>query len=274
MRPFVIAWLSKLIGTNAEFIVPGYLFCLGLGSLIAAVLMVDEAHRHGYKKSDSLAVLIVAYIAGVLGATAVPVVQVLLAYLEEGKLLIRSGLAAYGGLLGGVVGASWYLRKKRLNVWSFLDCCAPSLGLAYFFTRIGCFLAGCDYGIITQQPWAVHFPPGSLAFNDHFDQGLIDIAASGSMPVHPTQLYMSFSGLFLYFVIAQLPNKGTGSRVVAFFVGYAVLRSIIEMFRGDENRGFVGGLSTSQFIAVASTTILLSVWAKSVVQSKKNGKNR
>ncbi len=49
-------------------------------------------------------------------------------------------------------------------------------------------------------------------------------------------------------------RKFSGEVFVAWVVGYGVLRSIIEVYRGDSDRGNVGVLSTSQFIGAISVT--------------------
>jgi phosphatidylglycerol:prolipoprotein diacylglycerol transferase len=272
MRPFVIDLLARWFGDYAEYLVPGYLFFLGLGTLVAAAWMVDATARIGYPKSKTLTVLLVAYVCGLIGATLVPVVQVLDTLISEHRIIIRSGLAAYGGLIGGAVGAALSLRRQGLAVWPFLDEAAPALGLGYFFARIGCFLAGCDYGKITSSPLAVRFPPESFAYNDHVNHDLITPLADASLPVHPTQLYLSFTGLLLFFVIRAIPARGDGRRFVLYFVAYGVLRSLIEVFRGDAARGSVGWLSTSQFLALASSLVLVALWAKAVIASRDTSK--
>ncbi|MFO0659090.1 MAG: prolipoprotein diacylglyceryl transferase family protein [Polyangiaceae bacterium] len=268
MRPFVIELLAQWLGDSAEFLVPGYLFCLGLGTLVAAVWVVDATARIGYPNSKTLTVLLMAYGCGIAGATLVPVVQVLDTLIREHRLVVRSGLAAYGGLLGGAAGAAWSLRRQQLEVWPFLDEAAPALGLGYFFARIGCFLAGCDYGKVTSSPLAVRFPPESFAYNDHVNHDWITPLADASLPVHPTQLYLSFTGLLLFFVIRAVPSKHDGRRFVLYFVAYGVLRSIIELFRGDSARGSIGPLSTSQFLALVSSIVLVALWAKGVIASR------
>jgi prolipoprotein diacylglyceryltransferase len=163
-----------------------------------------------------------------------------------------TGMAAYGGLIGGTVGVIVTLRRIRRPVLPFLDAAAPAVGVGYFFARIGCFLAGCDYGLPAQVPWAVRFPRGSWAFRDHLAHGLVDRAALVSLPVHPTQLYLALAGLALFFLLRAVPARGDGRRFALLVVGYAALRSTIELWRGDASRGSVGPLSTSQLLAVAT----------------------
>lgn len=257
MRPVIVRLLAPHLGGLARWVVPTYAVMLALGALAGAVLLVDGARRAGYPRRLTLGVALAAYVGGLAGAWAVPLAQGLLAYARTGRLVFASGMAAYGGLMGGVVAGVVVLRRARVAVLPFLDAAAPGMAFGYFLARIGCFLAGCDYGVPTPRPWGVVFPPGSHAFRDHVGRGWLDAAATGSLPVHPTQLYLSMAGLTLFFLVRTIAPRGDGSRFVAYAAGYALVRSAIELLRGDEGRGFVGPLSTSQALAIVSVSLTL-----------------
>ncbi len=238
---------------------PSYVTLLVFGCLLGALVVVEETRRQGFSPRDSLLVLIAAYLAGLAGAGAVPLVQGLGAWLTEGRFVLRSGFAAYGGMIGGVVGAVVVLRRLGHPVALFLDAATPAMPLGYFFARIGCFLAGCDYGVPSSWPGAVRFPKGSYAYLDHLHRGWLTEAAPSSLAVHPTQLYLSFAGLLLFFVVRAIPPRADGRRFFVFVVGYAVLRSLIELLRGDAGRGAIGPLSTSQFLSVVTVLLVAAL---------------
>ena len=267
MRPRLVSFLEPWLGSLAALLVPTYAVMLVLGSLLAAIVIVDEARRAGFSRRDSLSVLSVAYVCGLAGAGLVPVVQGFAAWLEHGRFAAPTGMAAYGGLIGGVAGGSVVLARMKRNVWTFLDASAPALGLGYFFARLGCFSAGCDYGKVTDSRFAVAFPAGSYAFRDHVASGLLAPDAPASLPVHPTQLYAALSGVALYLVLRAVPRGPDGRRFVVLVVGYGVTRSVIELFRGDASRGHVGALSTSQLLAVLTVLVTLAAWRHARVRS-------
>ena len=60
--------------------------------------------------------------------------------------LIWGGNVFYGGLLGGIL-AAMIILKIRPQYRYLLDIAAPAIPLFHFFGRIGCFLAGCCFGI-------------------------------------------------------------------------------------------------------------------------------
>jgi len=173
----------------------------------------------------------------------------------------NGGMVAYGGFLGGFVGtaAFWWIHRFRFLAW--VDCAAPSLCLGLTITRIGCLLGGCDFGHPWNGPWAIHFPAGSPAFQQQALQGLLPAGATRSLAVHPTQLYESLAGLALLLLVMAVRRRRTfpGQAFMAFVLGYAVLRSVIEVFRADLDRGAIGPFSTSQFIAVITFLLVAAV---------------
>ena len=259
--------LEPWLGSLAALAVPSYAVMLVLGSLLGAIVIVDEARRLGFSRRDSLGVLSVAYACGLAGAYLVPAVQGVVAWSEQGRFVAPTGMAAYGGLIGGVVGGSVVLARMRRPIWAFLDAAAPALGLGYFFARLGCFSAGCDYGRITTSRFGITFPAGSYAFRDHVASGVLSPDASSSLPVHPTQLYAALSGVVLYLLVRAMRPTGDGRRFVAVVIGYAVARSVIELVRGDASRGHVGALSTSQILAIVTVLVTLAAWRRARVRS-------
>ncbi len=177
-------------------------------------------------------------------------------------LLNKGGLVAYGGMIGGFL-ASWYgCRKRKIHLLRWADVSAPSVVLGTAITRVGCLLYGCDYGRRTNVPWAIRFPSAAPAWQDHVANFGLDRASPVSFPVHPTQIYESLAGLAVFALVMYLRRvrKFSGEAFLGWVMGYGILRPIIEIYRGDSDRGNVGPLSTSQFIgllSVAAAVVLL-----------------
>jgi phosphatidylglycerol:prolipoprotein diacylglycerol transferase len=166
----------------------------------------------------------------------------------------QGGLVAYGGFLGGLVGSTVFCKIKGIRLLAWADCAVPSLCSGLAITRIGCLLFGCDFGKPWDGAWAIRFPKGSPAWNQQVHDKLLSADALQSLAVHPTQLYESLNGLILLgmLLIVRKYRKFSGEMFVAFFMGYAPLRYIVETLRADEQRGMIGPLTTSQFIGVAT----------------------
>jgi phosphatidylglycerol:prolipoprotein diacylglycerol transferase len=189
----------------------------------------------------------------------------------------KGGMVMYGGLLAVVIGGLWYLAAARLPIWKIADVGAICGALGLGIGRIGCVLAGCDYGkeVPSSFPLAVKFPsatqPGSffglavppnkthLAPDDHW--------------VHPTQVYQSLCGfltaLILYFLWRR--RRFPGQVFAAFLVLKPAYRFVIEYLRGDADRGVfqVGSftLSQAQIIGVLVAAFGVGLW---VVLARRN----
>jgi phosphatidylglycerol---prolipoprotein diacylglyceryl transferase len=152
----------------------------------------------------------------------------------------EGGLVYYGGLVGATAAAMIYLRFKKMPIWKVADVVAPSIALGYVFGRIGCLLNGCCYGRECHLPWAIRFPEGP---------GL------PTTPVHPTEVYDSLLNLGFYIFLAWLyrRKKFDGQIFGTYLVGYALLRSFVEMFRGDypPPQHYLGGWATpAQMVSI------------------------
>lgn len=149
----------------------------------------------------------------------------------------ENGFVFYGGLIGFLVFLLAFTRFKTADFVEVLNRIVPGLAFAHATGRIGCFIEGCCYGSRCDLPWAVH-----------------SVAAPGS--VHPVQLYEASLLAVLGFWLWRNENRrlqGLSQRNTAgiYLVVYAVIRFVLEFFRGDEGRGSFGALSTSQGIALA-----------------------
>jgi len=160
----------------------------------------------------------------------------------------RGGLVFYGGLIGATLAGLIYARKHSLPVWKLADVIAPSIALGSVFGRIGCLLNGCCYGRECSLPWAIHFPRG----HQTFPHG-----------VHPTEVYDSLLNLVLYLGLAWLyrHKKFQGEVFAVYLMGYAVFRSLVEMFRGDYPQYYLGGWATpAQLVSMGILVVGAILW--------------
>jgi phosphatidylglycerol:prolipoprotein diacylglycerol transferase len=160
---------------------------------------------------------------------------------------LRSGGVFYGGLLGAIVTGYFLMKRYKLPWWKTADACAPGIAVGNFFGRLGCFSAGCCWGKPTTLPWGVKFTELG-----HEITGVpIDV------PLHPTQLYESFSMLIVFFFLLWLHKhkRFSGQVILLYALIYAVIRFLIEFVRADPRGDVFGltsltGLSTSQLISI------------------------
>ncbi len=89
-----------------------------------------------------------------------------------------------------------------------------------------------------------------------------------SFPVHPTQIYESLVGLFLFALLMLIRKYRTfsGQVFLGWVLGYGILRPLIEIVRDDDQRGNVGSLSTSQFIGIVSVVLGIGLFVALAAQ--------
>jgi len=150
--------------------------------------------------------------------------------------LIWGGNVFYGGLLGGIL-AVMIILKIKPQYGYLLDITAPAIPLFHFFGRIGCFLAGCCFGIESFF--------GFTAYHSIVEE------ANG---IHrfPVQLLEALVNLVLFVILDNFRRKNLFRQnlLYLYLLFYSVARFFIEFLRGDEYRGFVFFLSTSQIISI------------------------
>ncbi len=174
----------------------------------------------------------------------------------------QGGLAYYGGLVGGTGAAVYVLFRDRLPVLKVADVTAMGVAMGLFFGRIGCFLGGCCYGLVTHHMFGTSFPAWSAASEGQFREGLLPHPGQPSLPVHPTQLYEAIGCLAISVFLSQWGyrhKRFDGQISVLFLALYAVLRFGLEFLRADD-RGLWFGVSTSQWLSVAVLAACAALW--------------
>ncbi|MBK5278004.1 MAG: prolipoprotein diacylglyceryl transferase, partial [Bacteroidia bacterium] len=114
--------------------------------------------------------------------------------------------------------------------------------IVHGFGRIGCFMAGCCYGIPTDSVFGVTFTHAACQ------------AEPLNTPLHPTQLYEAGFIFCLLAVLYFLKSRKRfeGQLFLLYLIFYAIGRGVLEIFRGDVARGFIFSdwLSHSQLISL------------------------
>lgn len=176
----------------------------------------------------------------------------------------NGGLAYYGGLIGGVGGGIWLLRRDGFPVLLGCDLAGAGTALGLFFGRMGCFFGGCCFGVPTDSALGLAFPPWSPASEAQWRAGQLLQPSLESHPVHPTQLYEALGCLaiagFLHFYLAR-NKRFHGQVMLVFLVAYSLLRFGIEFLRADD-RGGLFGLSTSQLLSLVITLAVIPIYAR------------
>lgn len=155
------------------------------------------------------------------------------------SFITNGGIVFYGALIGGVIGAFIGAKIAQKDLFEIEDIIVPVLPLGHAVGRIGCLLAGCCYGMEYDGICAVHYENSITGLDPH----------TGYFPVQPLEALLDvFIALYLFYYAGK-PRKKFHV-MCNYLLLYGVMRFCTELLRGDEIRGALGALSTSQWISV------------------------
>ncbi len=158
---------------------------------------------------------------------------------------LQAGGIFYGGLIAALAVAWWYMRKTHLPPLRTADVFAPAIALGHGIGRLGCFAAGCCWGVQCGRPWAV-------TFTDPAASRLVGVPLG--VPLHPTQLYEAFAEFLIFGVLYWRVGKAHASGAILglYLMLYPAARFVVEFYRfHDQGNLFGGPLDTSQWISLA-----------------------
>jgi phosphatidylglycerol:prolipoprotein diacylglycerol transferase len=161
-------------------------------------------------------------------------------YLEhplEAFAIWQGGMSFHGGLLGVVVAALLFCRRRRLPVLLTGDILVTAATVGLGLGRIGNFINGELWGRPTDLPWGMIFP------------------GAGPLPRHPSQLYeAALEGVLLLGILLWLHHRRAPAGVpfFSFFLGYGCSRFLVEFVRQpDAHLGFLwGGATMGQLLSL------------------------
>jgi len=217
-----------------------------LGFVIAYFMLVHLAKKRqlNLTKDDVSDFLLYEIIGTIAGARLFYVLAYNLKFYLANPLQIfaiwQGGLSFHGGLLGAIIAAIIFCRKKKINFYDLADITVIPLALGLALGRIGNFTNGELFGRITNVPWAVKFPD-----------------AEGFR--HPSQIYESLKNLFIFSVLWHAKNMKLpkGFLFWLFITLYSFLRFVVEFFREpDMQLGFfLGWITMGQILSVVTFSI-------------------
>lgn len=169
-----------------------------------------------------------------------------------------SGMVFYGGLFGAIAAVLIYTNvSKEISKADVFDVFAVSVPLFHAFGRVGCFFAGCCYGVESE------FGIVTYLNNSPTHYGIRRF---------PVALFEAFANLLIFVLLLCLfKKKKLYGKLVFLYLGiYAVARFVLEYFRGDKIRGFALGFSTSQLISLLVVFFLVAFVIYKLIKKSSN----
>ena len=152
----------------------------------------------------------------------------------------HGGMAFHGALLAIVIAIFGFGWKHKISPLFLGDLIVSAAPIGLFLGRIANFINGELFGTPSTLPWAMVFPRADAPAR------------------HPTQLYEAFfEGVVLFVILAYLAwdrriLAQSGTLTAVFFIGYALFRSSLEVFReqSDQTCCFLGVMTTGQLLSL------------------------
>jgi phosphatidylglycerol:prolipoprotein diacylglycerol transferase len=251
----------KLIEIGGLFL-PTYGVLLALAYLLALRVSVRLAEKEGINGQKVFDLGLWMLIASMVGAKLFSVFvdwEYYMEYPRELVGLLRLGGVYYGGFLCTTLVAVWYTHRHALPFWRIVDIFSVALPLGQAVGRVGCLAAGCCYG--KPAEWGF-----SITFRDAFAHRYIGVPLD--IPLHPTQIYLSVTGLLIFAVMWLLYRHRPPYAGWVFgwlLVVSSAFRFALEYLRGDPRGTFMNtALSTSQGVSLllASLGVALLIYLR------------
>ncbi len=169
------------------------------------------------------------------------------------------GLAIYGGVIGALLTAWLYAKKKKFTFLHLVDFGIPYLALGQGIGRWGNFFNQEAFGAPTTLPWRMN----GTVINDYLSYTMQSVDYS-KWGVHPTFLYESLLdiAIFLFLANYRKKKKVEGEVLFLYLMLYGAGRALIEGLRTDSL--YLGSLRVSQLLSVVllAAGLLLFVYRR------------
>jgi len=236
------------------------------GIILALVLTESRLRARGAESGIALDISLWAIPLGILGGRFFHVVTHPNDYFFPGADLLavfriwEGGLAIYGALIFGAVGAAIGARAAGIKFTSYLDAVAPGVLLAQAIGRWGNYFNNELFGTPTDLPWGLQIDSNNPAYPAGLPEGVL---------FHPTFLYesiWSLAGVALLLAADQRFKLRWGRMFGLYLVYYSVGRIWIEAIRIDPSEIFFG-LRINIWSALAGIALGLAVF---VIQNRRH----
>lgn len=231
-----------------------YGLIMALGMALGVFVACLTCKKRGFKSNDILILACYVLPLSIIGARLYYVLFSLEKFTSFWQIfeVWKGGMAIYGGVIGGAIGVGLYCLIHKKNFFSVADIAAPSLILGQAIGRIGCFFAGCCYGIEVTNPSQMWFPL-SVQINGVWHYSTFFYESFWNFLVFAALMLLLYFGKFI---------KERGVIVSGYFILYGIGRAWIEGLRGDSL--YIGAIKVSQLLSILlillGIAILLAIY--------------
>ena len=232
-----------------------YALCIIAGIIVATLLTNWRLTKRGAEPWVVIDIALIAVPLAIIGARIFHVLTHPGFYFGEGTdiwavfRIWEGGIAIYGALIGGAIGAWLGCRWTGIRFWTFADALAPGLLLAQALGRFGNWFNQELFGLPTDLPWGLEI-----------DSDIAEQLAPGLAPgtlFHPTFLYEVMWNLL---VVAFLLWVGSrfglqwGRLFALYLIWYSAGRIVWESIRIDPSE-IILGLRSNVWAAIIGVVL-------------------
>ncbi len=246
---------------NGRVVIRYYGVMYAVAFLVGMFLAKKEGKRRGIEEKLIEDYAFITMISGLIGARLYYVILNWAYYSKFPSEIIavwHGGMAIHGGIIGGIIGTIIFAKKKKIDKWILGDIAAAPLILGQAFGRFGNFMNGDAHGVPMITPLNVMFSNtfktwwtayNSMVvelqqqYKELFPWGLVfrDDTPAGrefrGMKIHPVMLYeliLNFIAFLMLWFIFRKKNMPKGYIFLIYIIQYAVIRTVVTIFRADD----------------------------------------
>jgi len=240
------------------FYIHYYALCIIAGIIVATLLTNHRLTKRGAEPWAVIDIALLAVPLAIIGARIYHVATHPGFYFGPGTNLLaifyiwEGGIAIYGALIGGAIGAWLGCRWTGIRFTAFADALAPGLLIAQALGRFGNWFNQELFGLPTDVPWGLEIPSSNSAF----PPGLAD----GTL-FHPTFLYEVIWNLLGAAVLLWAGRRFTlqwGRLFGLYLIWYSGGRIVWESIRIDPSEIYLG-LRTNVWAAIIGVVLGLVI---------------
>jgi len=222
------------------FFIHFYALCIITGIIAAVLLTNHRLTKRGAEPWVVIDIVLIAIPLGIIGARIYHVVTHPTFYFGPGTnfweifAIWNGGIAIYGALIGGAIGAWLGCKWTGIRFWSFADALAPGLLLAQAFGRFGNWFNQELFGLPTDLPWGLEIDSDNPAFPAGLPEDTL---------FHPTFLYeviWNVLGVLVLLYIGRRFHLQWGRLFAVYLMWYSAGRIVWESIRIDPSEMFFG----------------------------------
>lgn len=241
ITPDPVAFTIPQIGPLGPIPIPWYGIGYAVSVSIALWLAMREARRRGLDASLIGDGLIWVFVFGLVGARIYHVIDRWDLYQNDLLKIVLppyTGLAFYGGLIGGLIAMILYTRRRGMPFWRWADVAAPAVLLGQAIGRWGNFFNQELYGPPTDLPWGIAIQCAHRVAQ--WPCSTYPFEATGFHPLFFYEFAWSLVGVGALIWAARRFGGWlrSGDLALFYFMWYSLERFVLEFLRAGYNFTF------------------------------------